>query len=365
MSELAAIAGSAFLGCTVLACGGIVSRASSDGGPAEQEASPPPVEAGGVAVDAGGPTTTPPCEGAQCGPVEELGPAGFGGGIASDGEYVYWLTETTSGALDQCAVSGCNQKPTELVSNISVGNDARGLSDCSLVAAGGGLVYWPESASVQDLSGASPPGTTFSMAAEPGQVVTDAANVYWTNIGGTTIQSCPLASSCKTPKTVVTTSAGESPLMLAVDGQYVYWSDTSWSIHSQPLAGGASVTLAKAGYVSALAAFGGRVYWTADDGCDDYPGLFTCPANAPCVPATYWNGEASSLAVDRATSLLYWTDAYDGTVLRCPLGSACPTPVTIAKGLAWPAMLTVDSTSVYLLAESQASGALSAYKTPK
>jgi hypothetical protein len=353
------------------ACGGTLAndRGSPDAAPVALEGGPGAVGSleeggsegseGGVSNEAGiVPPPITPCMGAQCGQIQMLGSAAQGGGIASDGEYVYWLTPTS---LERCAVSGCNQMPEQLLNNVNL-DASRTWFDTSLLAAGGGFAYWSQSAAVVDLSIAAMSTSTFSMAAAPEAIVSDGKSVYWANSGGNSIQKCPLASACGNPTTVATTPS--APQLLAVDSTTLVWSDLSGNIYSTPIAGGPVLTIAAANWVSALAVFGGRVYWTSDDGCGDYIGVFTCLASAPSTPGIFFNEYASGLVLDPTTEMLYWTNGDAGTVRRCPLGTACLAPVTIAQGVSWPTMMTIDAQNVYFLAETPSSD-LGVFETAK
>lgn len=227
----------------------------------------------------------------------------------------------------------------------------------NLFAVGGGFLYWPDAAAVMGLPFANPSAASFSTATSPYQIVTDGTSVYWTNGGGTTIQSCPVAASCATPTTVVTTSATNAPQLLAADATYVYWTDPNGDIHSHTIAaGGSNVTIATGAVANgqgALAAYGGRVYWTENDGFFG-SSIFTCPANAACTPATYYaDVSADGLVVDPTTMMLYWTNNIaNGTVRKCALGATCASPKNLATGIDTPGVIAIDAKNVLFVAGS-------------
>jgi hypothetical protein len=138
----------------------------------------------------------------------------------------------------------------------------------------------------------------------------------------------------------------------------VYWSD-DYDISSQPLSGGSPMLITKAGFVSALAASGGRVYWTSNDGCEDFPGVFTCPANAACTPQVYDpDPAAAGLVVDATSGMLYWTNQDPGTVRKCALGAICSAPVTIASAFLSPTVVAVDAKNAFFLANDTSNNIL-------
>jgi hypothetical protein len=95
---------------------------------------------------------------------------------------------------------------------------------------------------------------------------------------------------------------------------------------------------------SGLALYDNNVYWSA--GFPDGGSVFQCPTMgcgaAPTVVAT-GQGGPGYMAADE--SGVYWTNYYDGRVMRCPL-SGCEEPVQVAKTRS-PFAIALDSVSVY------------------
>ncbi|HSQ62690.1 MAG TPA: hypothetical protein VLM85_05730 [Polyangiaceae bacterium] len=110
--------------------------------------------------------------------------------LAIDGSYVYWTVgeETDAGtaipapqSILRCTLGGCNGKPTALVTNASA---IRGL-------------------------------------------VSDGANLYWTNAPGDILR-CPVAGCANAPTTIVPAQSG--PRSFAVDDTSLYWANGDGTI---------------------------------------------------------------------------------------------------------------------------------------
>jgi hypothetical protein len=163
-----------------------------------------------------------------------------GQAVAADARDVYW---TTMSMVMRCARGGCNGDPTILVSRADV---VWGLGpialDTSNVYFGHDNSY--ESGQRRDgeilacaktgcagsprLVGPSPEG--------PSSLATDGINVYWTERDtslsyGTTndglLRKCPVAGCGDGPTTMA--SGFGRPSTVAVDGDYVYWTDAGAS----------------------------------------------------------------------------------------------------------------------------------------
>ncbi len=250
--------------------------------------------------------------------------------IAADETNVYWLnwgvnyqTSHGGGGLPvvqkfgaqvlECAVAGCNNRPTVLAS----------------VAALGGI---PEA---------------------PSAIAVDAQNVYWTT--STSIQSCAISGCGCAPTTIA--SGLTDPTALAVGGGRVYWS--AWTngspytgqVESCPVGGCVGAPTLLAGALSGplgVAVDTTDVYWV-----DTYGPLMEC-ARSGCDagPIALWSagggdGGVESIGVVADSTNLYWTNGGDGTVMQCAKSDCTATLAKLASGQANPSGIAVDATSVY------------------
>jgi hypothetical protein len=157
-------------------------------------------------------------------------------------------------------------------------------------------------------------------------VAVDNAFLYWTN-GGGSIGRCPLAG-CADAGAFATTTG--SPRGIAVDDQSLYWTDST----------------AGAVYVCDLAA-----------GCAAHTGLAQSQ-NQPSAIAV-----DSAFAGGAARANAYWTNYGDGTVMTCSV-AACSTPTKIATGQGQPRAIAVDVDRVYWGSTDATNGGLMACARP-
>jgi hypothetical protein len=334
--------------CTATMCPSADGGVGADGGGAETciDTTSDPNNCGGCGIPC-----AYTCSDSQCGPLQ-LAAAGFDGAaaIATDGTNVYWMTTSFSGSIDECAVSGCNNGPTQIGTNVNNDNNFNGGG---LLSVGGAYVYWPDEVSVMEVTIASSTQASFAAPANssPYAIATNGNDVYWTdvNLG---ILKCPVAATCASPTTILSlaTLGGSSfsPQLIAVDATYVYWSDASDGIYSYPLAGGTKVTLSPTSasvFPIVLLASGGRLYWTDFDG-----GLTTVLATSTSATTYYADSDAFGLATDGTN--LYWTNESLGAVRKCALGASCASPTNVALGIDTPTFIAVDDNHTYWIAGS-------------
>jgi hypothetical protein len=312
------------------------------------------------------------CVAGQCGPILLATSASGGLGLASDGAHVYWFSGFSGMGLDECAATGCGGMATQITAGIVPAIPTNGGEN--LLVVGGADLYWPDGANVMRSSLAMPAASPFhagSAGNTPWQVATDASNVYWTDpaaFGGAgAIYKCPQGPSCTSPTVLVSfTGAGSEagadasaglapPQLLAVDQTYVYWTDASGTVNSQPLAGGPVVTIfaaASSGFVApnAIVAHGGFVYWTSSSSMAG--GVNACAGNAPCTtPSFSADPTAEGLATDGIS--LYWTTflPVPAAIHKCALGPKCTVPSTIlvAQPNNSAELIAVDANHTYWL----------------
>ena len=191
--------------------------------------------------------------------------------IAVDATSVYWGSTTTNGSpmtstIKRCAIGGCAQAPTALVSYAN----------------------------------------SFMIPC----IAVDGANLYWGDNNGD-VMSCPI-SGCTTPSIL---ASGQTPTAIAADGKNVYWvaSGNPGAVMKCAVGGCAQspTTLASGARPgNVLAVDGVNVYWL------DAPNVVKCSvdgcAGSPTVTASGQNGPLGPVL--DATSL-YWT-TMDGNVMK-------------------------------------------------
>ena len=179
--------------------------------------------------------------------------------LAIDGTNVYWVDNTSTGTVNACALTGCNNTPTVLATgqngptgitvggsvaywvNIGVGVNGGSVMSCAttgcanqptplatnlnsptaIAVATDGNAYWTGSSGTMKCAIASCTPAAFG----PGgsDIVVDGTNAYWTATGGPV--RCALGGCGGTPTAI---STGQlSPWAMAVDGNNVYWTNLS------------------------------------------------------------------------------------------------------------------------------------------
>ncbi|MCC6645178.1 MAG: hypothetical protein IT374_06365 [Polyangiaceae bacterium] len=298
------------------------------------------------------------CAAGRCAPVVAWTEGGSDGGagvtaIALDASDVYW---TTASRLRRQPRTG------------GATSDLGAISGATALASAGGRLFIATSAGVVacDLPGCTSRETLG--AGRPTALAVDASSVYWTD-GGTppdltdgTVQRCGLFG-CGAP-TILTLGKNEwNPSGVAVLGATVYFvdradpSNESGTVRSVP-ATGAGVPMSAVVHdpivaPQAIAAFGGRIYWT-ETGAQ--AGLRTCDP-ASCTPEPVVQDGASpypivgsrALAVD-ALGVVWTNDAASAsgsTVLTCPVPACAGAPTLVKSGLVDPGALAAGGSQVF------------------
>jgi hypothetical protein len=271
--------------------------------------------------------------------------------LALDDTYVYW--ENNGGSAVDCPLAGC---PGNTPTLLSVGDV--GFEYYQTLAVGGGLAYFIDiNENIVDCSGGgcSNTPTTYSSSTEDDasfgfgyeQLVTDSANVYFTDESN--IYQCPLASSCSSPATIVTsTNAYLGPL--SVSPTEVFYADDGSStqfIRAVPIGGGKSRRVCTSSLIEAVQTMvwtPSYVYFTTGD---DPTSIYQCASAGGTSPTVYVSDDYPyGLAADGAN--LYWTNAISpGNVATCPLGFTCSGSKTIATNQDTPLAIAVNATDVY------------------
>jgi hypothetical protein len=151
--------------------------------------------------------------------------------------------------------------------------------------------------------------------------------------------------------TDLTTLASDqtSPLAIALDDQYVYWSKNdinhTGSIMRIPLSGGSPAVFAPAQVVNGIAVDATNLYWPDRSNLDD--GTIVKALRTDGSMETIATGQSGpgGIAID-ATSV-YWAN-FRGTVMRLPLGGGTPTELSSEPSSGTgPGSIAIDSTTVY------------------
>jgi hypothetical protein len=149
------------------------------------------------------------------------------------------------GAVYECAIGGCNNKPTQLASNTSA----------TAIAVDATTVYWGSDTAGSVVSclitGCNGTPTTLASGQDfPLGMALDAANAYWTTAGDSdgatgTVMKCPKAGCNNSP--TVLASGLPTPSAIAVDAHYVYWlegnSNVPYVLRAAPITGGQAITV--------------------------------------------------------------------------------------------------------------------------
>lgn len=229
--------------------------------------------------------------------------------MAVDAHDVYF-----SGAdkVSSCSVHGCNGHATVIASLQSPGG----------IAADGDHVYWTnynvEPSSVMSWAVGAPQANAAVSVGGSWQfesIVVGGDSVYWTYFDG--VMTCPKAG-CSAPTKL---AKGSPPVGgLATDGAFVYWANrfgdatTGATIARCPLGGclGDSPEVLVSGLASdhfrAIASDGTSVYWTdATDGT-----IMSCLVTGCAQPTVLANDQAFPLAIAVDATSVYWTNGGTG-----------------------------------------------------
>src|SRR5262249_32628329 len=143
-----------------------------------------------------------------------------GAGIASDGTYVYFMSEgAATAALHRCTANGTDPAVEQLAGNLVEPS----WTGANFLTSSQGLVYWAGANAVSDVSAKTSSTAMFATADGVEQVVSDSANVYFSTKAGKAIQSCPSSATCTSPTTIIDIADSSRVELLAVDAGYLYW----------------------------------------------------------------------------------------------------------------------------------------------
>jgi hypothetical protein len=150
--------------------------------------------------------------------------------------------------------------------------------------------------------------------------------------------------------------SGLTPRVLAVDGQYVYFTDdTNGSVRRVLVTGGTPEIVATSGPAYGLAISDAGIFYGVNDPTAGSSAIYRVD-NAATVdgaaPPQFAAADGPySIALDDTN--VYWVNAGNdmqptGTVMMCPI-AGCPAsgPITLAGGQFYPERITVDDVAVY------------------
>ncbi len=250
-------------------------------------------------------------------------------GMGIDGANVYWVNGASASEIRSCTVKSCAGKTPNLVAATTANAFDHIL--------GNGLL--------------------------PLELIVRDGQVFWPENGGSAIRSAPVGGGTVT---TYLSNNGFAPLAIAVDDNFVYFTDDTnqhqTQIASVPRAGapGAIKMVSESPsrpYGIALNDANGDLYWTVPFVDADINGL------VHAVPKTKNGGPpGTALAtgiVDEPRAIMtdgnnvYWTvtgvtNAATGSVVYCPI-KGCPGdgPITLASAQRVPKHLTQDATAIY------------------
>lgn len=234
---------------------------------------------------------------------------------------------------------------------------AKGPLYASAIAVQGDDVFWTTDAAVYRCKKSGCGQNPVLLADNqnvPNGLAVDATSVYWTNRDAGTVVRCPIAGCSGTPITLAT---GQSqPAGLAVRGGVVYWvNNRGASVMSVSANGGSIRTIATSqGYPSSVAVDDSYVYWNASTGS-----IVKCPVGSACgtspTPVAPASISASTIAIDGAR--VFCTTDTRATVESCPL-TGCTKGTVVASSadffMTWA--LVVDGGRVFFTTDPTTQG---------
>jgi hypothetical protein len=192
------------------------------------------------------------CQAGTCHALPIVSNSAGASGIAVDSTNVYWI----GAAVWKCAVTGCNNTPTQL---------ARfGVPTPIGVASDGTSVYFTALSEVMQcaIGGCQNAPTVLATNLNTASAIAIyGGDIYFTDEGTGDVMSCPSSGCGGAPTMLVTGSAaGRS---VAVDANYVYWGNAQ-GVAAVPTGGGPVIQLDSSGW-SSIAIDDSCVYFTNYD----------------------------------------------------------------------------------------------------
>jgi hypothetical protein len=174
-----------------------------------------------------------------------------------------------------------------------------------------------------------------------------------TACGGSSLTR-PNEESCVAPRCLTTLAkAQQRPLGIAVDSNYVYWTDQlAGTVTKAPLDGGDPIVVTSDQNAPSLIAVDGNgLYWT-NFGARRHEGSVMALAFAAGAPVELASAQDNAQGIAVSGSTVYWTEAGDhtvpgnsGSIKSVHLDGSSPT--TILSGSGNPLAIAVDDTNIY------------------
>ncbi len=293
---------------------------------------------------------------------------------------VYCLAGTHEECTTDLICTGVNpplclpRTTCDCVANPAPVTVASNIDDVEVLAEDSTNLYWSALTSTEATAvyscpkvGCTTPKTVYPGGASvPGAMAVDANYVYWTDFANQSVARCA-KTGCTTPTLLA--SGQVMPNSIVVDASYVYWADEGVGGNSGTImrcaiggcGGNPTVFAANQSYAWGMVSDANNLYYYVMEPqttsqilyIDDIMQL-SKSGGAPVKLAV--GNDVGSLAVD-ATSV-YWTNSvtYTGTVAgpgsvaKCAIGGCGGTPTLLASGLSQPIALAVTDGSAYWIA---------------
>lgn len=252
----------------------------------------------------------------------------------ANGNFVYWTNETET-SIGRAKINGAGPNNSFIT----------GLNDPLGVAVDSKFIYWAERGADRigranlDGSGVNPNFiTSASGVSNPAGVAVTPTHIYWAN-GSNTIGRANLDGTGPVTNFITTTSGAHCGI--AVDANFVYWTDTinpSNKIGRAPLDGSGSDPNFLTG-ISAecgVAADSSFLYWGADLPSVGRATIGGGGATNSFIPNAVASGVPCGVAVN--PQYIFWGNANATTIGRANLNGSSPNP-TLVPGASQPCLL--------------------------